>query len=107
MEKLQTVSKIRPGADCGSDQQLLTANFRLELKKAGKTTRPARYDLNQTPYEYAAEVTNRFEGSELVNTLPAELWSEVRDIVQEGQTKPSQRKRKARRQSGYQRRPHK
>ena len=39
-------AKTRPGADCGSDQQLLTANFRLELKKEGKTTRPARYDLN-------------------------------------------------------------
>ena len=98
-KKLYKLAKTRPGADCGPDHQLLTAKFRLKLKKAGKTTRPARYDLNQTPYEYAAEVTNRFEGSELVNTVPEELWSEVRDIVQEGQTKPSQRKRKARRQS--------
>ena len=52
MEKLYTVSKNRPAADCGSDHQLLKEKFRLKLKKAGKTTRPARYNLNQVPYEY-------------------------------------------------------
>jgi len=51
MEKLYTVSKTRPGADCGSDHQLLIAKLRLKLKKVGKTTRPASYDLNQIPYE--------------------------------------------------------
>ena len=49
MKKLYTVSKKRPGAECGSDDQLLLKKFRLKLKKAGKTTRPARYDLNQIP----------------------------------------------------------
>ena len=55
MEKLYTVSKNRPAADCDSDHQLLKAKFRLKLKKAGKITKPARYNLNQVPYEYAVE----------------------------------------------------
>ena len=46
-KKLYTVTKTRPGADCGSDHELLIAKFRLKLKKVGKTTRPFRYDLNQ------------------------------------------------------------
>ena len=55
-------AKIRPGTDCGSDHELLTAKFRLKLKKVGKTTTSFRYDLNQIPYDYTVEVTNRFEG---------------------------------------------
>ena len=51
-------TKTRLGADCGSDHELLTAKFRLKLKKVGKTTRSFRYDLNQTPYYYTVEVTN-------------------------------------------------
>ena len=54
-------TKTRPGADCGSDHELLIAKFRLKLKKVGKTTRPYRYDLNQIPYDYTVEVTNRFK----------------------------------------------
>ena len=61
MEKHYTVSKNRPGADCGSDHDLLIAKFRLNLKKVGKTTRPFRYDLNQIPYDYTVEVRNRFK----------------------------------------------
>ena len=54
-------AKTRPGADCGSDHELLIAKFRLKLKKLlGKTTRPFRYDLNQIPYDYTVEVRNRF-----------------------------------------------
>ena len=56
MEKFYTVSKKRPGADCGSDHVLLIATFRLKLKKVGKTTRPFRYDINQIPYNYTLEV---------------------------------------------------
>ena len=57
MEKLYTQSaKIRPGANYGSDHELLIAKFRLKSKKVGKTTRPSRYDLNQIPYEYTVEV---------------------------------------------------
>ena len=55
-------AKTRPGADCGSDHELPIAKFRLKLKKVGKTTRPFRYDLNQIPYNYTVEVTNRFKG---------------------------------------------
>ena len=53
------------------------------MKKVGKTTRPFRYDLNQIPYDYTVEVTNRFKGLDLTDRVPDELWMEVRDIVQE------------------------
>ena len=69
-------------ADCGSDHELLIAKFRLNLKKVGKTTRPFRYDLNQTPYDYRVEVRNRFKGLDLIDRVPEELWMEVHDIVQ-------------------------
>ena len=71
------------GADCGSDHELLIAKFRLKLKKVGKTTRPFRYYLNQIPYDYTAEVRNRFKGLDLIDTVPDELRMEVRGIVQE------------------------
>ena len=74
MEKLYTVSKTRPGADCGSDHELLIAKFRLKLKKVGKTTRPLRYDLNQIPYDYKVEVTNRFRGFDLIECLKNYGW---------------------------------
>ena len=57
------------GADCGSDRELLIAKFRLKLKKVGKTTRPFRYDLNQIPYNYTVEVTNRFRGLDLIDRV--------------------------------------
>ena len=63
------VSKTKLGADCGSDHELLIAKFRLKLKKVGKTTRPFRYDLNQIPYIYTVEVTNRFKGLDLRECL--------------------------------------
>ena len=75
--------KTRPGADCGSDYQLLIAKFRFKLEKAGKTTRPVIYDLNHIPYEYTVEVTNRFKELDLVNRVPEELWKEIHNIVQE------------------------
>ena len=58
-------AKTRPGADCGSDDELPIAKFRLKLKKVGKATRPLRYDLNQIPYDYTVEMTNRFKGLDL------------------------------------------
>ena len=76
-------AKTRPGADCGSDHELLIAKFRLKLKKVGKTTRPFRYDLNQIPYNYTVEVRNRFKGLDLIERVPDGLWLEVCDIVQE------------------------
>jgi len=76
-------AKTRPGADCGSDDELLNAKFRLKLKKVGETTRPFSYDLNQIPYDYTVEVRNRFKGLDLIDRVPNELWTEVCDIVQE------------------------
>ena len=76
-------TRTRPGADCGSDHELLIAKFRLKLKKVGKTTRPCRCDLNQITYDYTVEVRNRFKGLDLIDRVPDELWNEVRDIVQE------------------------
>ena len=69
MEKLYTVSKKRPEADCGSEHELLIAKFRLQLKRVGKTTRPFRCDLNQIPYNYTVEVTQRFKGLDLIESL--------------------------------------
>ena len=83
MEKLYRVIKTRLGADCGSDHELLIAKFRLKLKKVEKTTRPFRYDLYQIRYDYTEEVRNRFKGLDLIDSVPHELWMEVRDIVQE------------------------
>ena len=77
----QQKKKKRPGADCGSDHELLIAKFRLNFKKVGKTTRPFRYDLNQIPYDYIVEVRNRFKGLDLIDKVPDELWTEVHDIV--------------------------
>ena len=57
------------------------------MKKVGKTARPFRYDLNQVPYDYTVEVRNRFKGLDLIDRVPDELWTEVRDIVQETRIK--------------------
>ena len=94
MEKLYTVSKNTPGADCGSDHELLIAKFRLKLKKVGKTTRPFRYNLSQIPYDYTVEVRNKFKGLDLIDRVPEELWMEVCDIVQETGIKTIPKKKK-------------
>ena len=70
-------AKLRPGADCGSDHELLLAKFRFKLKKVGKSTRPFRCDLNQIPYDYTVEVTNKFKGLDLIDRVPEELWMKV------------------------------
>jgi len=82
------------GGDCGSDYELLIAKFRLKLKKVGKTTRPSKYDLNQIPYDYAVEVTNRFKGLDLIGQVPEELWVEVCDTAQELVIKTIPKKKK-------------
>ena len=94
MEKLHTVRKTRPGADCGSVRELLIAKFRLKLKKVEKTTRPFRYDLNQIHYDYTGEVKNRFKGLDLIDRVPDELWNEVCGIVQETGIKTISKKKK-------------
>ena len=92
MEKLYTVIKKRPGADCGK--------FRLKFKKVRKTTRPFRYDLNQIPYDFTVEVRNRFKGLDLIDRVPDELWIEVRDIVQETGIKTIPMEKNAKEQNG-------
>ena len=99
MEKLYQSAKTRPGADCGSDRELLIANFRLKLKKVGKITRPFSYYLNQIPYDNIVEVTNRFKGLDLIDRVPEELWTEVCDIVQEAGIKTIPKKKKCKRQN--------
>ena len=83
MENLYTVIKTRLGADCRSDHELLIAKFRFKSKKEGKTTSPFRYDINPIHYDYTVEVRNRLKGLDLTDRVPDELWTEVRDIVQE------------------------
>ena len=87
-------AKTRLGGDCGSDHELLIAQFRLKLKKVGKTTRPFRYDINQIPYDYIVEVRKRFKGLDLIDRVPDELWTEVHDIVQETGIKTIPREKK-------------
>ena len=77
------MAQQRPGADCGSNNECLIAKFRLKLTKVGKTTRPFRYDLSQISYDYTMKVRNRFKGLDLIDRLPDELWTEIRDIAQE------------------------
>ena len=107
MEKLCTVSKNKTGTDCGSDNELLIAKFRLKLKKVGKATRPFRYDLNQIPCDYTVKVRNRFKGLDLIDRVLDELWTEVCDIVQETGIKTIPMERNAKRQNGCLRRPYK
>ena len=76
------------------DYECLIAKFRLKLNKVGKTTRIFRYDLNQIPYPYTVEVTNRFKGLDLIDRVPEELWMEVHDLVQEAVIKTTPKKKK-------------
>ena len=89
----QPKKKKRLGADCGSDHELLIAKFRLKLKNVEKTTRQFRYDLDKIPYDYTMEVTTRFKGLDLIDRVPEELWTEVRDIVQEALIKTIPKKK--------------
>ena len=99
-------AKTSLGADCGSDHELLIAKFRLKLKKVEKTTRPFRCDLNQIPYDYTVEVRNRFKGLYLIEYLMNYGWRFVILYRKQG-SRPSQRKRNAKRQNGCLMRPYK
>ena len=83
------------------------AKFRLKLKKVGKTTRPSRYDLNQIPYDYTVEVRNRFKGLDLIDRVPEEHGQSFVTLYRMQGSRPSPRKRNAKRQSGCLRRPYK
>ena len=69
------------------------------MKKVGKTTRPFRYDLNQIPCDYTMEVRNRFKGLDLIDRVPDELWTEVRDIVQDTEIKKNPKKKKCKKEN--------
>ena len=105
-EALFKSAKTRPGADCGSDYELLIAKFRLKLKKMGKTTRPFMYDLNQIPYDYTMEVSNRFNGLDLIECLMNYVWKFVK-LYRRQRSGPSPWKRNAKKQNGCLRRPYK
>ena len=106
MEKLYTAAKTRPGADCGSDHELLIAKFRLKLKKVGKITRPFRYDLNQIPYDYTAEVRNGFKGLFLIECL-MNYGMRFVTLYRRWGSRPSPWKRNAKKQNGCLGRPYK
>ena len=93
-------AKTRPGADCGSDHELLNAKFRLKLKKVGKNTRPFRYDLNQIPHDYTVKMRNTFKGLDLIDRVPDEPWTEVGTLYRRQTSRPSPWKRKAKKQNG-------
>ena len=71
------------------------------MKKVQKTTRPFRYDLNQIPYDFTVEVTNRFKGLDLIDRVPEELWMEVHDIVQEAVIKTVPKKKKCKKEKWF------
>ena len=100
-------AKTRQAADCGSDHEFIIVKFRLKLKKVGENIRPFRYDLNQIPYDYTVEVTNRFKGLDLVDRAPEELWMEVHNVVQEAVIKTVPKKRSTKKHNGCLRRPYK
>ena len=93
MEKLYT----RPGADCGSDHEFLTAKFRLKLKKIKKTTRPFRHDLNKIYYNYAVEVRNRFKGLDLIECVK-NYGRMLGTLYRRKGSKPSPRKKNLKKQ---------
>ena len=99
-------AKTRPGADYGSDYELLIARFGLKLKKVGKTTRPFKYDLNQIPYDYTVEVRNRFMGLDLIECL-MNYGRRFMTLYRRQGSRPSPRKRNAKKQKGHLRRPYK
>ena len=100
-------AKTRPGADYGSDHELLIAKFRLKLKKVGKTSRPFRYDLNQIPYDFTVEVRNRFKGLDMIERVPEELGQRCMTLYKRQGSRLSPRKRNAKRQNSCLRRPYK
>ena len=106
MEKLYQSAKTRPEVDCGSGHELLIAKFRLKLKKVWKTTRPFRYDLNQIPHNYTMEVTNRFKGLDLIECLK-DYGRRFMILYWKQGSRPSPRKRNAKRQNDCLRRPDK
>ena len=99
MEKLYTVNKNKTGSGLWLIMNSL-AKFGLKWKKVGKITTPFRYDLNQTPYDYTVEVRNTFNGLDLIDRVPDELWTEVVTLYRRQGSRPSPWKRNANKQNG-------
>ena len=97
------LSRVFSNTTVQKHHELLIAKFRLKLKKVGKTTRPFMYDLNHIPYDYTVEVTNKFKGLDLIDRVPDELWT----LYRKQGSRPSPRKRNAKKQNGCLRRPYK
>ena len=91
-EALYSQKKTRPGTECGLYNELLIVKFRIKLKKVGKTTKPFRYDLNQIPYNYTVEVTNRFKGLDLIECLK-NCGQRCVTLYKRQRSRPSPRKR--------------
>ena len=104
-EALYCHKKTRPGADCGSDHELLITKFRLKLKKVGKTTKPFRYDINQISYHYILELRDRFKGPGLTECLMNYEQRFMMLYMREG-SRTSPRKRSAKKQNDCLRRPY-
>ena len=107
MESCIQSAKTGPGADCGTDHELLIVKFRLKLKKGRKSPGPFRYDLNQIPYDYTVEVRNRFQGLALIDKVPEECGQRFMTLYRRQGSRPSPRKRNAKRQNGSMMRPYK
>ena len=99
-------TKLRLGADCGSDHELLTAKFRFKLKKVGKMARSFRYDLNQITYDYTGEVRNRFKVLDLIECL-MNYGMRFMTLYRRQGSKPSPWKRNAKKKNDCLRRPYK
>ena len=99
-------AKTRPGADFGSNHDSVLPNSD-KLKKMEKTTRPFRYDLNQIPYDYKVAVRNRFKRLDLIDRVPEELRQRFVTLYRRKGSRPSPRKRNAKRQNGCLRKPYK
>ena len=106
MKKLYTISKNKTGADCGSDHELLIAKYRLKSKKVGKTTRIFRYYLNQIPYDYTVGLRNRFKGLDVIECL-INYGQRFVTLYRRQESRPTPRKRNAKKQNGCLRRPYK
>ena len=94
MERLCTVSRNKTGSWLWLRSWTPYCQIQTQIEKAGKTTRPFRYDLSQIPYDYTVEVTNIFKQLYLIDRVPEELWTEVHDIKQEAVIKTTPKKRK-------------
>ena len=88
-----------PGADCGTDHNLLIADVKIKLKRIERANQTPRYDVENIGLEFAVEVKNRFNGLQLADREPEEQWNDIRDIVKETADKSVPKGRKSR--SGY------